>query len=73
MPSDETGMHGGDHGRGADAVASPSRVMVWANCRAWTEIGHERPLPTPCARARYAQLVHFSFLILIGCFATLEP
>jgi hypothetical protein len=36
------------------------------------EIGHERPVSHACTRARYAQLVRFSFLILIGRFVTLE-
>jgi hypothetical protein len=37
------------------------------------EIGHERPVSHAWSRARYVQLVRFSFLILIGRFVTLEP
>jgi hypothetical protein len=29
--------------------------------------------PSPEQKTRYVRLVRFSFLILIGCFVTLEP
>jgi hypothetical protein len=58
----ERRAHSGDQGRGADAASFAEPGHDLAELPGLTEIGHDHPV----------SLVRFSFLILIGRFATLE-